>query len=214
MLNNPDLQPNAAINRWIQGILLFDFALVHVPADKHKGPDALSRRAVADGETAESDDNSWLDNITLLTYFPGPQRDPFNLKPVKTTYVPTTLPSCFSAWMTQETLISQIQHFLETLESPKFETVQKKRRFLAKATEFFIKNNRLYKRNGDRPLLAVIRTSEQKLNILKQAHEGTGHRGVHAVTELIRQCYFWPYFRADIYHHVRSCHDCQIRSLK
>jgi len=30
MLNDPDLQPNAAINRWIQGILMFDFALVHV----------------------------------------------------------------------------------------------------------------------------------------------------------------------------------------
>jgi len=43
MLNEPDLQPNAAINRWIQGILMFDFALVHVPANHHKGPDALSR---------------------------------------------------------------------------------------------------------------------------------------------------------------------------
>ncbi|KAA1478919.1 hypothetical protein DENSPDRAFT_754094, partial [Dentipellis sp. KUC8613] len=44
MLNEPDLQPNAAINRWIQGILMFDFTLVHVPAEKFKGPDALSRR--------------------------------------------------------------------------------------------------------------------------------------------------------------------------
>ncbi|KAI0336913.1 hypothetical protein BDW22DRAFT_1340865, partial [Trametopsis cervina] len=44
MLNEPDLQPNATINRWIQGILLFDFELLHVPAERHKGPDALSRR--------------------------------------------------------------------------------------------------------------------------------------------------------------------------
>ncbi|KAI9066206.1 hypothetical protein FKP32DRAFT_1532402, partial [Trametes sanguinea] len=44
MLNEPDLQPNATINRWIQGILLFDFKLIHVPATQHKGPDALSRR--------------------------------------------------------------------------------------------------------------------------------------------------------------------------
>ena len=42
MLNEPDLQPNAAINRWIQWILMFDFTLIHVAADKHKGPDALS----------------------------------------------------------------------------------------------------------------------------------------------------------------------------
>ena len=36
MLNNPNIQPNATINRWIAGILLFDFKLVHVP-------DGLSR---------------------------------------------------------------------------------------------------------------------------------------------------------------------------
>ncbi|KAH7917219.1 hypothetical protein BV22DRAFT_988547, partial [Leucogyrophana mollusca] len=44
MLNEPDLQPNAAINRWIQGILMFDFTLIHVPATRFKGPDGLSRR--------------------------------------------------------------------------------------------------------------------------------------------------------------------------
>ena len=214
MLNEPDLQPNAAINRWIQGILLFDFALVHVPADKHKGPDALSRRALAEGETAEPDDDSWLDNIALLTHFPALHNDPFTATPCESTYDPTTLPSCFSARITQENMLSQIHHFLDTLETPTFKTVQKKRRFIAKAQEFLVKNNRLYKRNGDRPPLTVIRTPEQKLSILKQAHEGTGHRGIYAVTELIRQRYFWPYFRADIYHHIKSCHDCQIRSLK
>ena len=214
MLNEPDLQPNAAINRWIQGILLFDFALVHVPADKHKGPDALSRRTLAEGEIAESDDDSWLDNIALLTFFPTLRDDPFTTTPPPSTYKSTSLPSCFSARITQENTLSQIHHFLETLESPIFKTVQKKRRFIAKAQEFIVKNNRLYKRNGDRPPLTVIRTPEQKLSILKQAHEGTGHRGIYAVTELIRQRYFWPYFRADIYHHIKSCHDCQIRSLK
>ena len=43
MLNNPDVQPDAAMNRWIAAILLFDFTIVHVPADKHRGPDGLSR---------------------------------------------------------------------------------------------------------------------------------------------------------------------------
>ena len=31
MINNPDLQPNATINRWIAGILLFHFELCHIP---------------------------------------------------------------------------------------------------------------------------------------------------------------------------------------
>ena len=42
MINNPDLQPNATINQWIMGILLFSFCLVHVPAIHHTGADRLS----------------------------------------------------------------------------------------------------------------------------------------------------------------------------
>jgi hypothetical protein len=42
ILNNPDIQPNATINRWIAGILLFDFKLVHVPAIHHTAADGLS----------------------------------------------------------------------------------------------------------------------------------------------------------------------------
>ena len=43
MINNPDLQPNTTINRWIAGILLFHFELRHIPVEKHAGPDSLSR---------------------------------------------------------------------------------------------------------------------------------------------------------------------------
>lgn len=70
MLNEPDLQPNAAINRWIQGILTFDFTLVHVPGIKFVGPDALSRREPADDEEIIEDDDSWLDDIALYSYVP------------------------------------------------------------------------------------------------------------------------------------------------
>jgi len=41
MLRNPNIQPNASINRWIAAILLFDFKLIHIPAEKHKGLDGL-----------------------------------------------------------------------------------------------------------------------------------------------------------------------------
>ena len=70
MPNEPDLHPNASINRWIQGILLFDFELMHVPADKHKGPDALSRKDMGIGESIEEMDDSWLDEIVLFSSDP------------------------------------------------------------------------------------------------------------------------------------------------
>jgi hypothetical protein len=66
MLNDPDLQPNAAINRWIQGILMFDFTLP-VERHVHKAPDALSQRTLGEGEEIVPDDDSWLDDVALYT---------------------------------------------------------------------------------------------------------------------------------------------------
>jgi transposase InsO family protein len=62
MLNNPDIQPNATINRWIAGILLFDFKLVHVPGVTH-GPDGLSRRPAQPDDDPEPPDDyeDWID---------------------------------------------------------------------------------------------------------------------------------------------------------
>ena len=64
MLHNPNIQPNAAINRWITAILLFNFKLVHVLAEKHKGPDGLSRCKPASGEEELNDPEDWV-NTTL-----------------------------------------------------------------------------------------------------------------------------------------------------
>jgi hypothetical protein len=149
MLNDPDLQPNAAINRWIQGILLFPFDLLHVSAKNHTGPDALSRRTLAEGESAESDDDSWLDRIALLTFFPDLRTSQNPIQPYRPltepNIEPLTLPSCLAAHTPQEAMLQDIQHFLKTLETPIISDIQKKRRFLAKATEFFIKNDVLFK---------------------------------------------------------------------
>ncbi len=66
MIWNPDIQPNVAINCWIVAILLFDFKLVHIPADKHHRPDGLSRRPPVEGEEEEGDLEEWIDHMLLL----------------------------------------------------------------------------------------------------------------------------------------------------
>ena len=69
MLNNPTLHPNDAVNCWIAAILLFDFDLVHVPAEKHTGADGLSRRprASEDPPSEESTDlDDWIDTSAGL----------------------------------------------------------------------------------------------------------------------------------------------------
>jgi hypothetical protein len=56
MINNPDALPNATLNRWIAYILLFSFTLRHIPAERHKAPDGLSRRDPAEGEEPETEE--------------------------------------------------------------------------------------------------------------------------------------------------------------
>lgn len=209
MLNEPDLQPNAAINRWIQGILMFTFELVHVPAERHKGPDALSRRPRELNEIREDHDDSWLDEIVLLGL--APKR-----------YGDDTLYNTINREPTQEALVfvsqqkadqfQEIRTFLTELKLPLGMNSQQQRRFIANSVKYFVsKDNILYRKNKNQPPLRVITGQEEKLRILEYAHDKLGHRGVQAVQQIIQPRYYWPKQRRDIQQFIRSCHECQIR---
>lgn len=214
MLNEPDLQPNAAMNRWIQGILLFDFKLIHVPATRFRGPDALSRRGLGKGEEIEEEEDLWLDEIALYSGESQAQFRPYNCHYVKIQDMTVSLPSAFSGTSHQENTLQDIFHFLTTLQAPSFNSVQARKRFVKKTAQFFVRNNQMYKRMQGRPPLLVVLNPEKRLAILKQAHEELGHHGEFSTWETIRYRFFWPYLLADVRHHVQSCHECQIRSTK
>ena len=216
MLNEPDLQPSNTINRWIQGILQFDFTLVHVPASRFRGPDALSRRRLAENETLEEDDDSWLDDIALLMTIENIEWiRPFQFKkPTLLPYSIYTLPSVQPQISRQEKMLSDIKKFLETLEVPPMKSLQAKKHFLKRSKEFYIKDHKLFKRNSANFPLLVVTNPQKRLAILTQAHENLGHKGELAVFELIRVRFYWPHMRTDVHHHVASCHECQIRSTK
>src|ERR1700722_3903832 len=82
MLANPDIMPQASINRWIMAILTFHFELVHVP-NSHHGPDGLSRRPKQpdDCDPPDIEDyEDWIDRLHSLIHqinfplFPMPLR--------------------------------------------------------------------------------------------------------------------------------------------
>jgi hypothetical protein len=176
MLNEPDLQPNAAMNRWIQGILLFDFNLVHVPASHFARPDALSRRLPASQEEYVSDDETWMDNTFLLSLIPNREefKDFCFTTPTVLPYDANNIPSVKYNHSKAEQIILQIQKFLTTLELPPTESLQARKRFLKKAAEFYLKDEKMFKRNGTQLPLLVIHNAKKKLAILTQAHECQG----------------------------------------
>jgi hypothetical protein len=153
MLNEPDLQPDAAINRWIQGILMFDFTLTHVPGIKHVAPDALSRRELGPGEAIVEDDDDWLDNIALYIGFRETDHHLFNsrtlsyLSQIQLGYSSEELPSySFPATTRLDESLKDIYRFLTTLEAPASNSIQEQKRFIKRATQFYVQNNKMWKR--------------------------------------------------------------------
>ena len=69
MIHHPDL-PNAPMTRWILYLQLFDFYLQHVPCERHKVPDGLSRRKQSPLDSDDSDAeeylNAFLDKIEFI----------------------------------------------------------------------------------------------------------------------------------------------------
>jgi hypothetical protein len=216
MLNAPDLLPNAAMNRWIQGIMLFDFVLKHVPGSTHLAADALSRRPLGEGEVIEEDEDDWLDNIALhVATSRNSVKSPTLRKSLqgRVPYNFHSLPSYyFIATIRLDKNLDDIFKFLTTLEAPAFENVQAQRRFIQKATQYFVRGHKLWKRRRNKLPLLVILEHERRLEILTQTHEDLGHRGEQSVFETVRERYYWPHLRQDVRHHVRSCHQCQVRS--
>jgi hypothetical protein len=193
MLNDPDLQPNATINRWIQGIMLFDFELVHVPAEDFKGPDGLSRRPTALTDAPDEEDDSDLDAMYLLVY-----AGPFSrtsLNDVRLPYAQATLPSVFNAAHPHpnDGTLEEIYAYLKTGIPPSPQTAPQRKRFIKRSLQYFLKDARLWKRNGLDIPLRVILTPSRRLEILMRAHEEAGHRGKLSTLNLICKHFFWPY---------------------
>ena len=231
MLEHPDIQASALLNRWIQGIQLFDFQLVHVPACQHKGPDALSRRPRAEEDSPdESDPDAWVDNIALFAVIPSPQKPPTQL-PLPSPFLPTFddthfmdfLPSHTSlprySWIgiadrhDPEQQLNDILRYLVSNKLPKLTNRRERVRFQNLASQFFLQGVHMYKRHPTAPRV-VIFNKKRRRAILWEMHEDNAHHGVWAVAKQTTLRYHWPYMLDDIKRHIQSCHTCQLRSTK
>ena len=203
MLNRPDIQASAHINRWIEAILMFDFELVHVPGEKHKGPDALSRRGFTpEEEAAELEPLVWIDDVALLVekkYVHEREQGKKVLMTIR---------------KESEEELDKILQFLVTLKLPREMGRRESRKFSQKASQFFVKGLNMFKKRSGLPPQKVIFPAHRRQEILVELHEGIGHRGEWAVWEALRLRFFWPGMREDLIDHIRSCHVCQLRSTK
>jgi hypothetical protein len=236
MLNNPDIQPNATINRWIAGILLFNPIITHVPASKHSGPDGLSRRPRApEDPLIEEDVEEWLDRsfnfmIEIFNNRPVPIytatdslsnskaiRDPSEEEEIPlTSQIEEEEIHSFriqdEKTIRKDEELPLIIDYLENLAKPPGISLNKLRTFVKRCSKFFILRRRLFRRDELGKHKLVIGSRLKRSSITKMAHDELGHKGFYPTRMRILDRFWWPGIDEDIHWHIQTCHQCQIRS--
>ena len=218
MINNPDIQPNNTINRWIAGILLFDFKLRHVSAKRHMPADGLSRRRASDDDIPQddSDPDDWIDEANAFCI----EAANWTFKPRLTAAcyaTETDIPDTFARsekQIARDADILRIEAYLKNPQRPPDMSADRFRQWLTKAKRFFIQGNRLWRRDDHRRHKLVISDDSKRLQIIREAHDDTGHKGIFATRARIRDRFWWSSLDYDVKWFVRTCHNCQIRTAQ
>ena len=88
---------------------------------------------IEEGERDAEEADEWLEDLLLLSAAHPPPYDP------------VTLPSFLSQDTTQDVLLCQILHFLQTTELPSFPSNSACKRFIRRSLQFFIHSGYLFK---------------------------------------------------------------------
>ena len=223
MLRKPKVSPSDTINRWISKVNEFDFYLQHVPASRHRGPDALSRRRFTseddeivpeNSDTQSSSSASISQNhhsspLLLPPPYPPLDNASFSNSETKRAYMAT------STYSYSDQDIDDILRYLVTGKMPStLKTARAQLQFEKKAAPFYLEQAHMYRHQPGHPPQVVVFPKNRRIEILCEMHEELGHHGVWAVERQVMLRYFWPDMRSQIKNHVRSCHTCQLRSTK
>jgi transposase InsO family protein len=239
MINNPDIAPTAVINRWIAGIKMFDFDLVHVPAMDFKGPDGMSRRPLAEGEKKDDEDvDAWLEDTlglglwaeTWRGHEPGADavtitRNTNHAILYSRTYVVsyayqlanTSGPSSYvlshsDSAVRRDKELENILHFLKFLARPSDLSDEEYDRIIKKSRRFYFKDDSLWRRQDNGYNQKVVFYPD-RLELLIHAHDRLGHKGKNTVAQALSDRFWWPTLINDVKDYLKTCHECQLRTV-
>jgi hypothetical protein len=239
MLNNPDVQPGASINRWIAGIKLFDFKLVHIPATAHKGPDGLSRRTPTADDDCDGgrDADEWVDhaynfysarsaratavdcaNAPCLSRLGGRVHAPAPVSCFSVASAESPSPSepvipRGSRAQAADERVQLVDRYLRSPLEPLPLSADALRGFLRYASDFFLYDDKLWRRGIGGAHQLVI-APERRLHFLRQAHDELGHKGKYAARKHLLLRFWWPYLDLDVSWFDDTCLECQKRRTR
>jgi hypothetical protein len=86
-------------------------------------------------------------------------------------------------------------------------------KFLKFASEFFLLDDRLWRRDRHGKHKAFVPEGSRR-DLIQQVHDALGHKGIFAVRTHLLDRFWWPYLDHDVKWYVRSCHQCQVRQQR
>ena len=216
MLNNPDIQPNASMNRWLASIQTFDFKLRHISATKHQGPNGLSRRRKGEDkeeEESEEEVEEWTDEVLgcgiwiagglseegkVSVFLVGKGEDEddtasFNITP------PTDDDS-------------RKRDEVRAFNLPASILEKECTWIIRHSRQFFVRGDQLWRQDKSgrhqKVLFDIDRT-----RVLCETHNKLGHHGFYPTQRTLADRFWWPSLDKDIAWYLKTCHQCQIRSV-
>ena len=229
MINNPDIQPNASMNRWLTGIQTFDFKLRHVSATKHQGPDGLSRRRRGEGDREEEDSeeeaDEWIDEVLGCGVWiaGGIEEDIGKGKSEVSTFLigkgreDDTAILDFNPPTNDDTRrrdedLQHVSSYLRTLKLPASASEKERARLIRYSKQFFLSGNQLWRRDRSGRHQKVLFGAD-RTHILRETHDKLGHRGFYPTRRTISDRFWWPSLDKDLTWYLKTCHQCQIWSV-
>ena len=99
--------------------------------------------------------------------------------------------------------------YLQTLNVPK--GVKNAKSFKQATRKYYIYEEALWRRGKQGPRRVILNQNERD-EIIRQAHDESGHRGRDPTYKKIADFYFWPNMLVQVAIHCRTCQQCQLRS--
>lgn len=111
----------------------------------------------------------------------------------------------------QDSRLEALKEWLkDTLIPPKGITQPQMKGWLRWASNFFLRQGRLYRKALEAAHQLVV-DKDHRMYMLRAAHDSLGHRGFYATKELIGLRFWWPEYERDVSWYVRTCQLCQER---
>ncbi|KAJ3555386.1 hypothetical protein NP233_g12222 [Leucocoprinus birnbaumii] len=84
------------------------------------------------------------------------------------------------------------------------------KRFIRLSSKFFFRDGRLWRKD---PMMKhkLVVAEERRLELIRQAHDDMGHKGIFTVRNRLLNRFWWPYLDEDVRWFIKTCHECQTR---